>query len=66
MNKLTVHKQNGKIVMQDEQTGETAILESQQEAVTNFASWLYARKLSGKTIVTDENRGRGRGVTQAK
>lgn len=56
MDKLTVHKQGGKIVMQDLTTGETAILDTQEQALTNFASWLYAGKLSGKTTITEPQR----------
>jgi hypothetical protein len=51
MNKLIVHRQADKIIMQDEATGETAILDSQEQALTNFASWIYAGRLSGSKEV---------------
>lgn len=48
MNLLTIHREGNKTVMIDDSTKEMAILDSQEQAVSNFASWIYAGRLSGK------------------
>ncbi len=50
MSKLTIERQGSNIVMRDEETKETAILDNQESAVSNFTSWIYARHLSGNGI----------------
>jgi len=57
MNILTIYRERNQTVMRDEATKETAILDSQEQAVSNFASWIYAGHLSGKPIdKKDDNR----------
>ncbi len=46
--RLTIEMQGSNIVMIDESTKETAILDNKEQAVSNFASWIYAGHLSGK------------------
>jgi hypothetical protein len=53
--KLTIERQGSKIVMIDETTRETAILDSQEQAVSNFASWIYTGHLSGKPTAAKDN-----------
>ena len=56
--RLTIEMQGSKIVMIDESTKETAILDNKEQAVTNFVSWIYAGHLSGtNTHSTSINRG---------
>ena len=45
--RLTIEMQGSNIVIIDESTKETAILDSKERAVSNFASWIYAGHLSG-------------------
>lgn len=55
MNRLIIDREGNKTVMRDEETGETAILDSQEQALSNFASWIYAGHLSGKPTATKDN-----------
>jgi len=49
--RLTIDREGNKTVMRDEATGETAILDTQEQAVSNFASWIYAGRLSGNGVI---------------
>jgi len=53
--RLTIDREGNKTVMRDEDTKEIAILESKEQAVSNFASWIYARHLSGKPTEKKDN-----------
>lgn len=52
MNLLTIYREGSNTVMRDDATKETAILETQEQAVSNFASWILTGKLSGIPTVT--------------
>ena len=54
--RLTIDREGNKTVMRDEATGEIAILDNQEQAVSNFASWIYAGHLSGKPTATKVQR----------
>lgn len=54
MSKLIIERQGNKYVMIDESTKETAILDNKEQAVSNFASWIYAGHLSGKPTKKDD------------
>jgi hypothetical protein len=47
MNILTIYREGNKIVIIDNSTKEMAMLDSKEQAVSNFASWIYAGHLSG-------------------
>ncbi len=53
--RLTIDREGSKIIMRDEDTKEIAILDSQEQAVSNFASWIYAGHLSGKPTEKKDN-----------
>jgi hypothetical protein len=53
--RLTIERQGSKIVMIDDATKQTAILETKEQAVSNFVSWVYAGHLSGKPTATKDN-----------
>ena len=48
---ITIDREGNKTVMRDEATGETAVLDTQEQAVSNFASWIYAGRLSGNGVI---------------